>query len=225
MAHSSLEELLRDALSTYAGSHVLEYVISLREEALMPRQATREVSLLFADVGRVMPPAGGIDSSKLFEWQEAFLGAISQSILESKGYIDQFVGDAVSCWWERGPGLDDAQRACIAALDMARRIERLNSSAWERGHPKVELKIGIHTGLAAVGPYGSRYRLRFGLSGDSVNFAAHLCRVSGTTYSCRVVISGTTRSRLPASACVSRLDRIQVKGLDVPLELFALDSL
>ena len=113
------------------------------------------------------------DPQGLTKLMNRLLTPLTNSIIERKGTIDKYIGDAIMAFWNAP--LDDAAHevnACAAALDMLREIEDLNhereAEALEDGMPFFPMKIGlgINTGTCVVGNMGSDLRFDYSVLGD-----------------------------------------------------------
>ncbi len=110
-----------------------------------------------------------------------FLTPLTNAILDRKGTIDKYMGDAIMAFWN-APLDDKSHRnnACAAALDMLDRLEILNreleEEAQESGRPFIPLQIGVglNTGVCLVGNLGSDVHFDYSVLGDSVNLASRL---------------------------------------------------
>jgi adenylate cyclase len=110
-----------------------------------------------------------------------FLTPLTNAILNRKGTIDKYMGDAIMAFWNAP--LDDKDHqlnACEAALDMLERVDELNQAreqeAKERG-PTVhsaQCRHRLNTGTCVVGNMGSDQRFDYSVFGDSVNLASRL---------------------------------------------------
>src|SRR5690606_37819793 len=88
---------------------------------------TREVTLLFADVRGFSHLSEGMDSETLIRFVNRLFTSLSETILDHRGTIDKFMGDAVMAFWN-APILEPAHAAsaCRAALAMQAEMDRLN---------------------------------------------------------------------------------------------------
>jgi adenylate cyclase len=85
---------------------------------------------------------------------------------------------------------------------------------------RLEMGIGLNTGLCLVGNLGSEYRFNYSVMGDPVNLAARL-EAQTRTYGVEVIVSETTRDAAPGFAFLE-LDLIAVKGKTEAVRIFAL---
>jgi len=77
---------------------------------------------------------------------------MTRIVLEEKGTLDKFIGDAVMALFNAPLDVPDhAVRACTAAVRMLDELERLNADFIQRGMHPLDIGIGINTGLAVVG--------------------------------------------------------------------------
>jgi adenylate cyclase len=69
---------------------------------------------------------------------------------------------------------DDAKNALKTAVTMQKRLFSLNQELEAEGLSRVQIGIGLHTGVATVGYIGSDLRSEYTAIGDTVNTAARL---------------------------------------------------
>ena len=116
--------------------------------------------------------------------------------------------------------------ACDTALAMQARLVELNeewkaeAEAEGRQHIPVNIGIGLNTGPASVGNFGSTQRFTYSCLSDDVNLAARLegqCK----TYSVGIIIGDKTRLQVPDYAALE-IDLVMVKGKTEPERVHAL---
>jgi adenylate cyclase len=137
------------------------------------------------------------------------------------------MGDSIMAFWNAPFDVErHAARACEAAIAMQRQLGALNAE-WEaeaeaegRRHIPVAIGIGLNTGQATVGNFGSEQRLTYSCLGDEVNLASRLegqCKIYGVG-----IAVGENTCRAVADFATLELDLILVKGKTRPVRMYAL---
>jgi class 3 adenylate cyclase len=121
------------------------------------------------------------DPQGLTALMNSFLTPLTNAIIDRKGTIDKYMGDAIMAFWNAPLDVPDHElNACEAALDMLDRVAELNrdheAAAKENNTTFVPIQIGvgINTGKCVVGNMGSDLRFDYSVLGDSVNLASRL---------------------------------------------------
>lgn len=108
-----------------------------------------------------------------------YLNEMVDSVFTFRGTLDKFVGDAVMAFWGAPiRGENHALLATQSALDMVKRLKKVNQELRNRKFPQLEIGIGIHTADVILGNIGSEKKLEYTVIGDNVNLSS---RVEGLT--------------------------------------------
>lgn len=180
---------------------------------------TREMTVLFADVRNFTGISEGLDPKALSQLMNDYMTPMTRAIQQHRGTIDKYIGDAIMAFW--GAPLADpehARHAVMAALEMQTTLVALRPQFMARGWPEIRIGIGINTGMMSVGNMGSEFRMAYTVMGDAVNLAS---RLEGLTkvYGTGIMVSEDTRKLLPEIA-FRELDRVRVKGKDIPVSIY-----
>jgi adenylate cyclase len=205
---------LRNAFRKYVSPSVVDEIVS-QKRGLVLGGVKREVSVLFSDIRGFTSISEKMDSENLSKLLSAYLTPMTQLVLDHRGTLDKYIGDAVMAFWG-APVKEEhhAHQAVICAIAMLRELKRLNQ-AWEHhkiGYPPIDIGIGINTGVVAVGNMGSESIFDYTVIGDAVNLAS---RIEGLnkSYGCHLMISEFTFAQLNPELFVFRvLDKVAVKG-------------
>jgi class 3 adenylate cyclase len=160
---------------------------SLDREALAVRHDT--VTVLVADLVGFTQLSEQMDPEALARWLDRLFSAFDD--LGAKHRVEKIktLGDAwIAAAGRRDGGPEAAARVAALALDMVAIVEALP------GEPRVQIRIGVHTGSAVAGVIGCT-RYAFDLWGDAVQGAKAM--ESGGVPG-RVRVSERTRLLLPA---------------------------
>lgn len=179
---------------------------------------TREVTVLFGDLRSYTRLTAEMPPAEVAALLNEYYDYITAAVFEQDGFLDKFVGDEImgvfSVPFEQS---DHPVRAVRAALDIKRRLARLNAARGARGEAPLDCGLGIHTGEAAAGHIGSRDRSNYTVVGATVNQAA---RIEKLTRQGEVLISEAVRRRLPAEIAVRPWGSVEIRGLPGQHEIF-----
>ncbi|MDP6590799.1 MAG: adenylate/guanylate cyclase domain-containing protein [Alphaproteobacteria bacterium] len=185
----------------------------------------REMSVLFADIRGFTTISEQFDAVGLTKFINRYLTPMTNVILERKGTIDKYMGDCIMAFWNAP--LDDpyhAKNGVRSALAMFVESDKMNvelkREAEEENRPYIPLRIGsgVNTGVICVGNMGSDMRFDYSVLGDDVNLGARL-EGQSKTYGVDIVIGENTFAYVEDFAVI-QLDRIQVKGKTVPVDIY-----
>jgi adenylate cyclase len=189
--------------------------------ALEPRET--DVTVLFGDLrgfSRRVEEAGG-QLLEVLNRVSAALGLMTRSILENRGAIADFLGDAAMGFWGwplEQPG--KAEDACRAALGIRAAFEALGR---DPAHPLSEFRvgIGIATGRAVAGGIGTAEQAKVTVFGPVVNLASRLQEMTKLLRVPILIDEATAeivRGRLPrAVGRIRRMAQVRPYGLETPL--------
>jgi adenylate cyclase len=183
----------------------------------------RDLTLMFCDVRNFTSISQDLSATDLTQFINELLSPLTEIILEQRGTIDKYMGDAIMAFWNAP--LDDPEQtthACHAALKMVAKMDELNgiwrqrAEADQRPFKRVNIGMGINTGKCVVGNLGSTYRFDYSAIGDEVNTTS---RFEGLTkfYGVPAIIG--ERSLAPGIAALE-LDKVAVKGRTRPSKIY-----
>jgi adenylate cyclase len=203
----------------YVPPELVDRMASDPEKYTMEPKAA-ELTILFSDVRGFTGISETLKPEELREYMNEYLTEMS-GIIRSKyhGTLDKYIGDAIMAFW--GAPVDDAlhaRNAVFAALAMQATCEALNAKFAARGWPRLNLGIGINSGMVRVGDMGSRVRRAYTVMGDAVNVAS---RLEGRTKHYRVgILVGESTRNAVKDVVFREVDRIRVKGREEPLTVY-----
>ena len=189
---------------------------------------TRNISVLFSDIRGFTTISEQFNAQELTQFINRFLTPMTNVILERKGTIDKYMGDAIMAFWNAPLTVEDhAAEACHAALEMQVAVkalnEKLDAIAKEEGknHIPITIGVGVNTDDCCVGNMGSDQRFDYSALGDGVNLGSRL-EGQSKTYGVDIIIGENTATLIEEEFAIIELDLLQVKGKTEPVRIFAL---
>jgi adenylate cyclase len=218
---------IRAAFGYYLSPALVEQLARSPEKLVLGGEE-RRMTVLFSDVRGFTTISEHYkhDPQGLTRLMNQFLTPLTNAIIERKGTIDKYIGDAIMAFWNAP--LDDPEQeinACEAALEMLARADRLNQQfkrdAEQNGGKYMPLNVGIglNTGPCVVGNMGSDFRFNYSVLGDTVNVASRL-EARTKDYRIPIVIGAQTEQQAKEKFATIEIDRIQVKGKSEPETVF-----
>ena len=173
---------------------------------LKPGGKVVDVTVIFTDLESFTSISENLDPAEVSEILTSYFGQTTKCILENKGTIIKYIGDAVFAAWG-APIVEPlhAMRAAEAACDL-----RCLSELVVRGKT-LRTRVGIHSGKVLAGNLGSTYRFDYTMIGDAVNFASRLESLN-KYLSTQVLISDAVRQQLGDGFVTRQLGEFRVAG-------------
>jgi len=209
----------RERLQRYPSPAVVSRILDAEaavENAFLAQE--REITVIFADIVGFTALSEQMAPAQTALLLNTFFGRMADVVFEYEGTLDKFIGDAVMAVF--GAPLDQpdhAVRAARTALAMQAAIAKLNA---ESGNQPLQVRMGIHSGIALAGDIGSLKRREYTVLGDVVNTASRL--ESMVAKSGQIIISRATLDRLGEAFPVRPLGTQALRGRHAMVETFEL---
>ncbi|MCL2804997.1 MAG: adenylate/guanylate cyclase domain-containing protein [Treponema sp.] len=161
------------------------------------------------------------DPAKLVSLLNKYLSAMSDVVLDEKGTIDKYEGDAIIAFFGAPLEMSDhALRACVSAIKMKKIETELNKVIMEQNLSPIPLltRIGINTGFMVAGNMGTANKMNYTIMGNAVNLSARLEGVN-KQYGTWILASHETVRETGDVLLYRKLDRVRVVGINEPVRL------
>jgi len=221
------KERIRETFGRYIDPRVVEGLINQPKLAAAEGQR-RVMTVMFCDMKGFTTLSEGMTPQGLVKVMNRYLSTMSEPIRRHGGVIDKYIGDAIMAYW--GPPFveetDESQFACLAAIEMIKRIAPLRKEVTELLGVRViptecDVRIGLATGEALVGSIGSDVMMNYTVMGDTVNLAARL-EAANKLYGSRSLIAEATVAKTDETIQFREIDRLMVAGQTTPQAVFEL---
>ncbi len=217
---------VKNAFGHYISPEFMEELTKNPDKLVLGGE-TRDLTIMFTDIRNFTGISERLSPAALTQLMNDFLTPMSDLVMQNRGTIDKFMGDAMMAFWNAPlDDADHARHACLTALQMNDALrpinEKLKEEAAAAGQEPVLLQagIGLNTGTASVGNMGSRQRFAYSALGDNVNLASRL-ESQTKSYGVEILIGPATEKLVPDLATLE-LDLLRVKGKNEPVHVFTL---
>jgi class 3 adenylate cyclase/ABC-type lipoprotein export system ATPase subunit len=167
----------------------------------------RNITVLFCDMVGSSALAARLDPEDLREILRTFQTCCENAVHSFDGHIARYMGDGILAYFGfPAAHEDDAERAVEAALEAIKAVAELSFP----GATRIEVRIGIATGLVVVGDLiGDGPSREFALIGEAPNLAARLQQIAKPN---QILVAPTTRRLLGQSFEFTDLGEHEIKG-------------
>jgi len=185
----------------------------------------KEITIMFSDVRGFTNISEAMPNARaLIDFLNMYMTPMTNIIIEEKGTVDKYIGDAIMAYWNAPGNIENHQdKALTATIRQIEHLVPLNKTLKEQGLPYIDIGIGLNTGVATVGEMGSEQRSDYTCIGDPINLGARLeslCK----SYGARIIISEFLKKGLKNTYQMRNLDLVTVKGQTQPVEIFEVYS-
>jgi adenylate cyclase len=211
---------VRNAFGQYLSPEVIRRLL-LNPQLVEPRKT--DITVMFSDIRGFTTISEKLDAQELALFLNQYLSDMTKLVFETQGTLDKYIGDAVMAFWGapfEEPG--HAAKGCVSALEMMKRVREMQKKWEAEGKPKLDIGIGLNTGVASVGNMGSALRYGYTALGDTVNLSSRLEGLN-KDYGTHILVNETTYAAVKDDGFLFReLDLIRVKGKFQPVILYEL---
>lgn len=214
-------EYLRRLFELHVNKQVTDYVLAHSDPTSPFLEGERyEVTMLNSDIAGFSALSQRMEPHELVRFLNRYFARMIRVVLAHGGNIDKFQGDGMLVvFGAPNPLKDHAARAMHAAEEMVAEIDHLNRELVEAGQPAISVGMGLDTGEVVAGHVGSGDRMEFTLIGVPVNNSAYLSKVRPA----RVLMSESTRERVPEGFTVGEFQPMLLKGAASPQPIYRLE--
>ena len=212
------KKFLKSTFSSYLAPEIIDEMYKNKTMPTLGGEA-RSITAYFTDIQSFSTFSEKLTADQLVELINEYLSAMTDILINEKGTLDKYEGDAIIAFFGAPMEIPDhALRACRVAVSMQqtltglcekwkhekqdphdsdRNTKGLAATEWKPGDRwpfivhSMKMRIGINTGEIVVGNMGSAMRMNYTMMGDPVNLAARL-EEAGKQYGVYILVSEDT---------------------------------
>ena len=209
------------SFAKYVPYEVVRQMMSKGEEAVLHCDP-KEVTIFFSDIAGFTTICEAMKPNQLLNLLSEYFAAMSAIIVNGRGTLLEFIGDALLVVWNAPQDVSDhAYQTVEAAIQMNEYLTARAPDWRAMNFPPIGIRTGIHTATVFVGNIGSPDRMKYGVLGDGVNLASRLEELN-KRYKTKVMISINTekKKKVQTFFLTRPLDLVAVKGKSTGTAVF-----
>jgi class 3 adenylate cyclase/tetratricopeptide (TPR) repeat protein len=218
----------QEALRPTLGDSVVDAVIGVLRDKLAAltlqnnSEQRKLVTILFADTVSSTQMFETIDPEDVLEIMDGALSAYTAAVDRYEGTVARLMGDGMLAFFGAPIGReDDALRAVRCGLAIVRACQEYAREVERRWHVRgFNVRVGINTGLVALGEVGGAAGSEYTAMGDAINLAS---RVESNAPPGGVLISHDTYRHVRGIFEVRTLEPLRVKGKSEPVQVYVVE--
>ena len=217
-AHNRLarEEVARANYSRFMPEYVVKQLLD-NPNSFKLGGVNQTVTILFADIRGFTAFAERESPEKVVGLLNRYFSRMSEIIFSHGGTLDKYIGDGLmAIFGAPTASPEDAKNALKAAVTMQVQLITLNRELEAEGFQRIQIGIGLHTGVATIGYIGSDRRSEYTAIGDTVNLAA---RLESNAKGGQILMSDATAAASGNVIPVNQLEPLTVKNRVQPVNV------
>ena len=222
-SNTALSSLTRN-LARFVPETVVDALMKSGDEQLAGTQR-RQLTVFFSDIVDFTGMTEKLEPEQLARLMMDYFSEMNRLCARWGGTLDQFIGDAIVIFFGAPKSKGAQTDACNAvgmALEMQERLKALRVKwAGEGLSPPLHVRMGLSTGYATVGNFGSDSRLHYTAIGNTVNAAA---RIQGLAKADSILIDADTQALVQDSTSCRRGDSVTLRGRQHPVQLYEVSA-
>lgn len=182
----------------------------------------RDLVIMFSDIEGFTTLSEDQEPEDLMHQLSDYFESQSSAILQNKGTIDKYIGDAVMAFWNAPiEDPDMARNACLSVLSARAALSPLNEKWTADGRPELHTRYGLHLGPVLVGNVGSSERINYTAMGAAANLASRLEGLN-KFFGTQIIASDPIKEQAGEEFVWRSIGLVMPKGVTRPLEIHEL---
>jgi adenylate cyclase len=195
----------------YVPEQVVKQTLEKSQESIFEGDL-RNVAVLFCDIRDFTPLSEILSPKEVVSFLNEYYQIMTEVVKQHSGSVIQFVGDEIFAAFgafEFYP--DNEANAVFCAIKMMDTLPVLNKKYKEKFKTEIKIGIGINFGEVVAGNLGSEDRIRYSVTGDTVNTGKRIESIT-KDYPDSILISDSIYQVVKEDIEVKAWDPVFVKG-------------
>ncbi|MEC7871619.1 MAG: adenylate/guanylate cyclase domain-containing protein [Candidatus Neomarinimicrobiota bacterium] len=222
------KKYLKNTFGAYISPDLIDQMYEDKQEPKLGGQAGYHTAF-FSDIQSFSSFSEILEPEKMVSLMNEYLTEMTSILLEHKGTLDKYIGDAIVAFYGAPVPLEGHEyHACMTALEMERKLQLLRKKWSSEGHwpelvHNIRHRVGLNSGKMVTGNMGSSMRMNYTMMGDTVNLAARL-EPAAKQYGVYTIVAQNTYKAVKDQFEWRMLDYLTVKGKKKPVKAYELFS-
>ena len=223
------KKYLKSTFGAYISPDLIDQMYSDKQEPKLGGEAGYHTAF-FSDIQSFSSFSEVLEPERMVSLMNEYLTEMTNILLEHKGTLDKYIGDAIVAFYGAPVPLDRHEyQACLTALKMEKKLEIMRSQwasegDWPELVHNIRHRVGLNSGEMVTGNMGSSMRMNYTMMGDTVNLAARL-EPAAKHYGAYILVAENTQKVVADQFDWRFLDYLRVKGKKKPVKAYELISL
>ncbi|MDA8963079.1 hypothetical protein N9F42_02955 [Pseudomonadales bacterium] len=162
-------------LQRFVASDVADQLLNGNEVLQLGGEVV-EASVLFVDIVEYTRMSESMLPDEVARMLNQYLSIFTSCARIYRGTVDKFIGDAAMIVFGAPRADKDHRLQAMSCANAIRLVaSRINEKREDKGLNRINLRVGVNSGLMQAGILGSEYRMEYTVVGDAVNLASRLC--------------------------------------------------
>ena len=215
------KKFLKDTFGKYVSPKLIDEMYENKElPALGGESGVR--TAFFSDLQSFSTISEQLSSQELVELLNEFLSSQTEIIINQKGTLDKYEGDAILAFFGAPMFFESHPRAAVDSSVHCKNNLVTLSKKWKsegKKWPKIvhsmKMRVGVNSGEMVTGNMGSKHHMNYTMMGDVVNTAARLESAAKQYGICIFTTEDTLQLAGKDRYCWRYIDRVQFVGKTV----------
>ena len=222
------KKYLKSTFGAYISPDLIDQMYEDKQEPKLGGQAGYHTAF-FSDIQSFSSFSEILEPEKMVSLMNEYLTEMTSILLEHKGTLDKYIGDAIVAFYGAPVPLEGHEyHACMTALEMDRKLKLMrekwsSEGDWPELVHNIRHRVGLNSGNMVTGNMGSSMRMNYTMMGDTVNLAARL-EPAAKQYGVYTFVAQNTYKAVKDQFEWRLLDFLTVKGKKRPVKAYELFS-
>ena len=174
------KDFLKETFGRYISPKLIEDMYNSKKIPQLGGQSG-EKTAFFLDIESFSGISEELSASKLVEFLNEFLSSQTKILVDNKGTLDKYEGDAILAFFGAPIFYENhAQKAIDTGVELQNNLNDLKinwnvkKNSWPKSILNMRIRIGINSGDMVTGNIGSNLHMNYTMIGEEVNLASRL---------------------------------------------------